>query len=75
MRPAAAPVDATFALDERRLPGFLGQARAYLRADGPPALIDLASRDPVRQRADIVDAFGLARNDARPLILLRASLR
>lgn len=35
MRPAAAPGDATFALDERRLPGFLGQARAYLRADGP----------------------------------------
>ena len=35
MRPAAAPVEATFALDERRLPGFLGQARAYLRADGP----------------------------------------
>lgn len=41
----------------------------------PPALIDLASRDPVRQRAAIVDAFGLARNDARPLLLLRASLR
>ena len=38
MRPAAAPVEATFALDERRLPGFLGQARAYLRADGPPAM-------------------------------------
>ena len=74
-RPAAAPVDATFGLDERRLPGFLGEARAYLRADGPPALVDLASSDPVRQRAAIFDAFGLARGDARPLLLLRASLR
>jgi hypothetical protein len=74
-RPAAAPVDATFCLDERRLSGVLGQARAYLRADGPPALIDLASSDPARQRAAIFDAFGLARHDPRPLLLLRASLR
>lgn len=71
----AAPVDATFVLDSRRLPGFLRQARAYLRADGPAALVDLASPDPVRQRAAVGDAFGLARNDARPLLLLRASLR
>jgi hypothetical protein len=74
-RPAAAPVDATFGLDARRLPGFLAQARAYLRAGGPPALIDLASSESVRQRAAILDAFGLARHDARPLLLVRASLR
>jgi hypothetical protein len=37
--------------------------------------VDLASRDPLRQRAAIVDAFGLGRNDERPLLLLRASLR
>ncbi|MDQ6807719.1 MAG: DUF4365 domain-containing protein [Actinomycetota bacterium] len=73
-QPAAAPVDATFALDERRLPSFLGQARAYLRADGPPALVELASSDPARQRAAVIDAFGLGRNDARPLLLLRACL-
>jgi hypothetical protein len=46
-----------------------------LRADGPPALVDLASRDPLRQRAAVADAFGLARNDERPLLLLRACLR
>ena len=74
-QPAAAPVDATFGLDERGLPSFLRQARAYLRADGPPALVDLASYDPVRQRAAVFDAFGLARRDPRPLLLLRASLR
>jgi len=74
-RPPAAPVDATFTLDERRLPSFLNQARAYLRADGPTALVGLASSDPVHQRAAVGDAFGLARNDVRPLLLLRASLR
>jgi hypothetical protein len=74
-RPPSAPVDATFTLDARRLSGFLTQARAYLRADGPPALIDLASSDPLRQRAAVIDAFGLGRSDARPLLLLRTSLR
>jgi hypothetical protein len=75
-QPAAAPVDATFQLDDRRgLPSFLRQARAYLRANGPAALVDLASHDPVRQRAAVIDAFGLARHDPRPLLLVRASLR
>ncbi len=74
-QPPAAPVDATFRLDQRGLPSFLRQARAYLRADGPPALVDLASPDPTRQRAAVFDAFGLGRHDPRPLLLLRASLR
>lgn len=74
-RPPSAPVDATFTLDARRLPGFLKQARAFLRADGPPALVDLASSDPRRQRAAVIDAFGLARNDPRPLLLVRGALR
>jgi hypothetical protein len=74
-RAPAAPVDGTFTLDGRRLPSFCNQARAYLRADGPPALVDLAASDPLRQRAAVLDAFGLARNDARPLLLLRSSLR
>lgn len=73
--PPAAPVDATFGLDQRGLQSFLRQARAYLRADGPPALVDLASPDPMRQRAAVLDAFGLARHDPRPLLLLRGSLR
>jgi hypothetical protein len=74
-QPAAAPVDATFGLHERGLPSFLRQARAYLRADGPAALADPASHDQVRQRAAVIDAFGLARHDPRPLLLLRACLR
>jgi len=73
--PPAAPLDPAFTLDERRLPSFVNQARLYLRAGGPPALVDLASSDPARQRAAVIDAFGLARNDARPLLLVRASLR
>lgn len=73
--PASAPVDPTFRLDERGLPSFLRQAQAYLRADGPPALVDLASHDPIRQRSAVIDAFGLGRHDPRPLLLLRASLR
>jgi hypothetical protein len=56
-------------------PASCNQARAYLRADGPPALVDLAASDPLRQRAAVLDAFGLARNDVRPLLLLRSSLR
>lgn len=74
-RPAAAPVDPSFIFDGQRLSSFLAEARSFLSASGPPALIDLASDDPSRQRAAIVDSFGLARNDARPLLLLRASLR
>jgi hypothetical protein len=74
-RPASAPVDASFRLDERGLPSFLRQAHAYLRADGPPALLDLVSTDPLRQRAAVIDAFGLGRHDPRPLLLLRGSLR
>jgi hypothetical protein len=74
-QPASAPVDATFRLDRRGLASFVRQAHAYLRADGPPALVDLASDDPVRQRSAVIDAFGLGRHDPRPLLLLRASLR
>ncbi len=72
---SAAPVDATWALDARGLPHFVNQARSFLRAAGPPALLDLASSDPLRQRSAVYDAFALARHDARPLLLVRAALR
>jgi hypothetical protein len=64
-----------WALDARGLPHFINQARSFLRAAGPPALLDLASSDPLRQRSAVYDAFALARHDARPLLLLRAALR
>jgi hypothetical protein len=73
--PSAAPVNAIWTLDGRTLPHFLNQARSFLRAAGPPVLLDLASSDPRRQRAAIFDAFALARHDARPLLLVRAALR
>jgi hypothetical protein len=40
----------------------------------PVPLLDLASGDPIQWVA-VADASRLARNDARPLLLLRASLR
>ena len=73
--PGAAPVNGFWILEARTLTAFVTEARTFLRAAGPPVLLDLASDDPHRQRTAVYDAFALARHDARPLLLLRAALR
>jgi Domain of unknown function (DUF4365) len=73
--PMEAPVEGTFRLDSRTLGAFVAEARSFLAASGPPALVGLADSDPEVQRAAIYDAFGLGRRDPRPLLLLRAALR
>jgi Domain of unknown function (DUF4365) len=73
--PMEAPVDATFRLDSNTLGAFVLEARSFLAASGPPALVGLADSDPEVQRAAIYDSFALGRRDPRPLLLLRAALR
>ncbi len=73
--PMEAPVDATFALNARTLEAFVSEARRFLAANGPPALVGLADSNPDVQRAAIYDAFALGRRDPRPLLLVRAALR
>ncbi|MGH2911966.1 MAG: hypothetical protein ACRDJ3_05775 [Solirubrobacteraceae bacterium] len=70
-----APVASTWTLDGRALPSFVAEARDFLAASGPPALVGLADPDPGVQRAAIYDTFALGRRDPRPLLLLRAALR
>lgn len=73
--PRAAPVSATWRLNSRTLGQFVLEARAFLAASGPPALLGLADPDPRVQRDAVYDAFALGRRDARALLLLRAALR
>jgi Domain of unknown function (DUF4365) len=73
--PMEAPVEGTFRLDPQTLGAFVSEARSFLAASGPPALVGLADSDPEVQRAAIYDAFALGRRDPRPLLLLRAALR
>jgi len=70
-----APVSGVWNLDRRTLPHFVSEARDFLRASGPPVLVGLADEDPAIQRSAIYDAFALGRRDARPLLLVQASLR
>jgi hypothetical protein len=68
-------VASTWRLDARTLAAFVAEARGFLAASGPPALVGLVDPDPGVQRAAIYDAFALGRRDPRPLLLLRAALR
>jgi hypothetical protein len=61
-------------LTTETLASFLREARAFLSASGPPALLGLADDDPSLQLQAVYDAFGLGRRDPRPLLLLRRSL-
>jgi hypothetical protein len=69
------PVQGIYSLEARTLPAFIAEAREFLAASGPPSLIGLADADPSVQQGAVYDAFALGRVDARPLLLLRASLR
>jgi len=73
--PQVVPVSSTWALDERTLPSLVNEARAFLAASGPPALVGLVDTDPTRQLDAVHDAFALGRRDPRPLLLLGASVR
>lgn len=72
--PAAAELAGTWVLDARTLSSFVREARAFLAANGPPALLGLVDDDLQRQRAAVYDAFALGRRDARALILLRRAI-
>lgn len=61
-------------LDDKSLPRFLAEARAFLGASGPPALLGLTDDDEEQQIRAIYDAFALGRRDPRPLLLVRRSL-
>ena len=56
------------------LPHFLGEARQFLAASGPPALLGVADDDEEQQIRALYDAFALGRRDPRPLLLIRRSL-
>ncbi len=73
--PTMVSVDGAYTLSARTLPQFVAEARDFLQAAGSPALLGLASDDPVIQRAAVYDAFALGRSDARALLLLRSGLR
>jgi hypothetical protein len=64
----------TWELTARTLANFLREARAYLAASGPPALLGLADEDEDLQIQALFDAFALGRRDPRPLLLVRRSL-
>lgn len=64
----------TWALTERTLEQFLHEARAFLGASGPPALLGLADENDELQIQAVHDAFALGRRDARPLLLVRRSM-
>lgn len=61
-------------LTPESLPFFVREVSVYLRAIGSVSLLDLAHSDPNRQISAVADVFGLGRNDARPLLLLRDAL-
>lgn len=61
----------TWALSSQSLQNFLTEARAFLRASGPPALLGLADDDEDQQIRALYDAFALGRTDPRPLLLIR----
>lgn len=73
--PSSAPVESTWSLSKRTLSDFVGHAKDFIDAAGPPALIGLCDDDPNVQVNAVGDAFVLGRNDARSLLLLRASIR
>lgn len=64
----------TWALTPRTLGDFLAEARSFLAASGPPALLGLADEDVDLQIQAIRDAFALGRRDPRPLLLVRRSI-
>jgi len=70
--PMEVPVASTWRLDARTLAAFVAEARGFLAASGPPALVGLADPDPGVQRAAIYDAFALGRRDPRALRRTRA---
>jgi hypothetical protein len=70
-----AVVSSIWSLSAQTLPQFVREARDFMSATGPPALVGLADRNPDVQLAAVFDAFALGRRDARALLLLRASLR
>jgi len=61
-----------WALNSTTLPQFLREARGFLEASGPPALLGLADDDEDLQVQAVYDAFALGRRDARPLLLVRS---
>jgi len=71
---ALAVTMSSWSLTEGTLDAFLRQARTYLAASGPPALLGLADEDEDLQIEAIHDAFALGRTDPRPLLLVRRSL-
>ena len=62
-------------LNEHTLPFWTEGVLRQLKAQADPPALRLMSEDPQMQRAAISDCFALGRHDARPLKLLRASLR
>jgi hypothetical protein len=63
-----------WALAPSTLGDFLAEARSFLAASGPPALLGLADEDVDLQIQAIRDAFALGRRDPRPLLLVRRSI-
>jgi hypothetical protein len=57
--PKGADVAGIWVLDARTVSSFVREARAFLAAAGPPALLALVEDDVQRQRAAISDAFAL----------------
>jgi hypothetical protein len=73
--PASCPVPHENLLSKSALDSFVGKMRRRLREFAEPPVLDLAADDVTAQVRAVWDCWALGRRDARPLILLRASLR
>ena len=72
--PSFCPVPASNFLSNETLPLFVKQVRFHIERS-QPRVLDLASGDPIKQMGAVSDCLAFGRSDARPLLLLRASVR
>ncbi len=72
--PTSCPVPASNFLSDETLPLFVKQVRFHIERS-QPRILDLASTDAVKQMGAVSDCLAFGRSDARPLLLLRASIR